>query len=221
MHVLNQFKRVQMDIWMSVTDPTKERNIYAHANRLARDIFWMRLERLFRYLCAWSNPMDRVLDFGGGSGAFLPSLAGFYDSVTIVDLDAADAINIAHKMRINNVEILQQNVFAYSPEEKFDVVILADVLEHFKELDAPIAWIKKNLNENGKLFVSLPTENWVYELGRFLVGKQKPADHYHSSSEVLKKLQEHSFVIKEKCYSPNYLVPIPLFEIAVLEHVRL
>lgn len=221
MYIVNKFKRVQMDIWISVTDPTKERNIYAHTNRLARDIFWKRLEKLFYYLRTQSNSMARVLDFGGGSGAFLPSLACFYEAVTIVDLDASDAISIANKMSISNVKIIQQNIFTYTPEEKFDVVILADVLEHFKELDSPINWIKKNLNENGKLFVSLPTENWVYELGRFLVGKQKPADHYHSSTEVLKRLQEHSFVIKEKCYSPDYLIQIPLFEIAVLEHAQL
>ena len=108
---MNQFKRVRMDIWMSVTDPTKERNIYAHANRLARDIFWQRLEKLFYYLRTRSNSTDRVLDFGGGSGAFLPALAGFYATVTIVDLDASDALSIANKMSLSNVKIIQQNIF--------------------------------------------------------------------------------------------------------------
>ena len=63
--------------------------IYTNANPLVRWIFWKRLATLLKF----SREVERrrVLDFGCGEGAFLPSLCRNFKDVVAVDVDVAAA----------------------------------------------------------------------------------------------------------------------------------
>lgn len=209
--------RIDRDTLLKLTDPDKERNIYTHPLWLARDIFWQRLEYAFKYLKQYTKKDMKVLDFGGGSGVFSKALSSFYDNVSVIDLDVEEAKNIISYYDIKNVTLINQDINKFEMDGKYDLIIATDVLEHFKELEFPISFFNKFLKNDGMLLVTLPTENWVYELGRKVVNKQKPADHYHSSKEVIEFLEQNNFVEIDKMFVPRYILPIPLFEVAIFK----
>lgn len=218
-HLIRKKTRIDMEILREVTNLEQERNIYIHPNALARDIFWQRLEWLYRYLLDFTSPADRLLDLGGGSGAFLQALSGYFHKVDLLDLDPSDARAIIDRLSLANVEVFSGDMTTFRPDHRYDVIIMADVLEHFEDTEVPLQCVKRLFSvEGGTLIVSLPTENWLYLLGRLVVRKQKPVDHYHSSREVLDFLQEHELRLVARRYSPQYCgIRLPLFDIAVFE----
>lgn len=209
--------RTDRETLVQLTDETKERNIYTHPLFLARDIFWQRLEYAFKYLEKYTSESDNVLDFGGGSGVFGKKLSSYYENLSIIDLDVEDAKNIIEYFKIDNISLINEDINKFQADEKFDVIIATDVLEHFYELSQPIKFFNKFLKNEGYLLVTLPTENWVYELGRKVVNKTKPEDHYHTSQEVISFLEKNNFKLVEKMFVPKYIVSIPLFEVVIFK----
>jgi len=207
--------RINRKTLLKLTDPNKERNIYTHPFALARDIFWQRLDYAYKYLQKYTKQNISVLDFGGGSGVFGKSLASYYHSLSIIDLDTQEAQNIIDYYDIKNITLYNENIKNFKSDSKYDLIIATDVLEHFEDLDIPIDFFYKFLNKGGMLLVTLPTENWVYELGRKVVNKTKPLDHYHKSEYVIEFLKEHNFKEIEKTFVPKYFISIPLFEVAI------
>jgi 2-polyprenyl-3-methyl-5-hydroxy-6-metoxy-1,4-benzoquinol methylase len=209
--------RIPVDILNKYTNPAQERNIYVHPNPLARDIFWSRLERVFKYLQKYTKPTDKFLDFGGGSGVFNLACSKYYNQVDVIDLDNSDAQKLKDFYKLDNVNLITQDISKWKPETPYDVVIATDVLEHFADLTLPLDFMKANIRRAGLLVVSLPTENWIYELGRKLVNKTKPVDHYHTSAHVIATIKKNGFREVKRSFVPQYVVPVPLFEIAVFE----
>lgn len=209
--------RIDKNILLKLTDKDKERNIYTHPLFLARDIFWQRLEYAFKFLKKHTQKNIRVLDFGGGSGMFAKALSQHYDDLTIIDLDTTEAENIKAHFNLDNITIVNEDINHFSTDDTFDLIIATDVLEHFEDLNIPLAFFKKFLKDDGLLLVTLPTENRLYEFGRVLINKTKPKDHYHMSKDVLTFLTSNHFTIIDKKFVPRYVVPIPLFEVAILQ----
>ncbi len=211
--------RIPKEILVKITDVSQERNIYVHPNGVARDIFWQRLEKIDRFLQRYADPDDRALDFGGGSGAFCVALSRFFSSTDILDLDCSDAKKIIDYFGISNVNLITGDICKIKMANLYDVIIAADVLEHFNDLNVPLKFFNENLSKKGLLFISVPTENWLYILGRLIVSKKKPVDHYHSSKAVIDFLRLNGFQIIRRKYVPRYLFPIPLFDIVVLKYL--
>jgi len=210
--------RIDRDVLLKLSDPHKERNIYTHPLSLARDIFWQRLEYAFKYLEKYTTKDYKVLDFGGGSGVFCKTLSSYYTDVSIIDLDVEEAKNIISYYNIGNVTLINEDINTFEMDGQYDLIIATDVLEHFLDLKQPVEFFNKFLKSGGILLVTLPTENWVYELGRKVVNKQKPDDHYHSSKHVIDFLKQNNFKEINKRFIPKYIFPIPLFEVAIFKY---
>lgn len=210
--------RIDRKKMLTLSSSSKERNIYTHPFFIARDIFWQRLEKVFDYLDRSTNKTDNVLDFGGGSGVFCKALSQFYNKITIIDLDTEEAENIIKHYHLDNVECINSDINKYTSKERYDIIIATDVLEHFKDLSEPLNFFRKFFACNGLLIVTLPTENKLYEIGRRVINKKKPVDHYHKSRDVIAFLQKHEFEIIESSYIPKYIIPIPLFEFVVFRY---
>lgn len=208
--------RIPADVMRRITDVHQERNIYVHPNPLARDIFWQRLEVLIGLIRAHARPTARVLDFGGGSGAFLKALTAYFAHVDLVDLEPADAIAIRDHLGLANVTIHPADIRTFAPSTPYDVIIAADVLEHFQDLSVPLSFVQQYLAVGGLLCVSLPSENALYRLGRVVTRKTKPLDHYHSAAQVLTDLRSQGFTTVAHRWAPRYGLPLPLFDIAIL-----
>jgi 2-polyprenyl-3-methyl-5-hydroxy-6-metoxy-1,4-benzoquinol methylase len=210
------FTPIPPDTLVRITDAAHERNIYAHPNALARGIFWQRLAVGLRTLQAHAQRDSDVLDFGGGSGAFLPSLAAAFRHVTVLDRDLGDARRVAAHYALANVELQEVDVERAPPARCYGVVVAMDVLEHFLDPEVPRRHLDACLEPGGLLLVSLPTENWLYRLGRLIVRKQKPADHYHPAHALIRYYRDAGYTLLAHRYVPRLLgLAVPLFSIAL------
>ena len=194
----------------------QERNIYIHPNPLAREIFWQRIERLGKLLENHIEPSQRGLDFGGGSGSLVPFWTQWGGAVDLVDLDVGDSSRLAEHFQCHNLQIIEADI-AQHHVAPYDFIVAADVLEHFPSLEFPVQHLDRLLKPGGKLFISVPTENFLYELGRKVVGKSKPVDHFHSSAKIVNFLKNSGFKLVRSEYVPRFsMVALPLFQICVL-----
>lgn len=160
-------------------------SLYYHPNPVLRRAFWERLRAIHRQMDRLDIRGGRALDFGGGGGVFLPTLAARFDETTCIDRDAREARQVAARYRLGNVRIDETNILtADYGAAAFDVVVAADVLEHFPDLAPPTAQIMRWLKPGGRLFTSLPTESGLYALARRIFGVAPPPDHYHNAAGV-------------------------------------
>jgi len=209
--------RIEVKELSSLMTPTMERSMYLHPNPLAREIFWQRLDEVYRLVRGLPAECTRhCLDLGGGTGVLARTIAGCFDHYTIVDLEPEDARRVIDHFGNPNVEILSENIFDHRPRDLYTTIIAADVLEHFEELDLICQKVDALLAPGGRLVVSLPTENALYRVGRIVLRKSKPADHYHDSREVIEALQRRGLRLLEKSWIPSFGIPLPLFDIAIL-----
>lgn len=190
--------------------------MYAHPNPIARAIFWQRLATGYRLLANYAPKDAGVLDFGGGSGVFLPTLAGHFREVSVIDRDAEDARRVASYYSLAGIHIYECDITRWPENCSYDVVIAMDVLEHFSDNAVPREFLKKHLRRGGLLLVSLPTENWIYRMGRAVLRKSKPIDHYHPATTLMRHYQEHGYSLLADRYVPCAgPLAVPLFQIGV------
>ncbi len=186
--------------------------LYYADNYLLRRMFWQRLYRLNWLMNRSLESRDSCLDFGGGTGVLLPTLANSFRKVSLVDLEARQAELVKSHYGLDNVEIFQADAasldFRATP---FDAAVAADVLEHFKDLTVPVNLLCSWIRPGGMLFTSLPTENYVYVFLRKVFKVEKPWDHYHTGYEVEAHLLNSEFQrVKTSCV-PLHLKVAPLY----------
>lgn len=207
-----RFVEIEQSIYRQITPLGDERtDFYRSNNPVIRWIFWDRLRQIAK-LMHRVKVHGRCLDFGGGSGVFLPTLSAHFNQVTCIDLDAHLAQKITHRLALANVEILEKDI-SEPDETKYNSIVAADVLEHFSDLYIPIEAIQRRLAKDGWLFTSLPTETLFYSAIRWVIRKKKPADHYHSAYEVEAFLQKSGFVRAHHTEIPIHMLA-PLFLIS-------
>lgn len=186
--------------------------VYFHNNVGVRSLFWDRLDKIAGFII--NNPNIRretCLDFGGGSGIFLPTLCKLFKKVILVDLDPSQAILIKEKYKLDNCEILQADVFKCDFKD-IDCIIAADVIEHFQDTGAIVLQLKKFMSKETFLITSLPTENWFYEFLRFLFKQEKPIDHYFGADQIEGVITNMGFTTQKRVRIP-FPVLFDLFSI--------
>lgn len=158
--------------------------VYFHNNSGVRWLFWERLNKISGFILQNPNIKRGIcLDFGGGSGIFLPTLSKLFKKVILVDLDPSQAILIKEKYKLDNCEIITADIFK-SEFTDIDCIIAADVIEHFMDTDAVVSQLKGFMGKDTYLLTSLPTENWFYEFLRTVFKQKKPIDHYYGADQI-------------------------------------
>jgi 2-polyprenyl-3-methyl-5-hydroxy-6-metoxy-1,4-benzoquinol methylase len=131
-----------------------------------------------------------------------------------IDIELVEAPKIVEHYALKNVQLTSADIYTAEFDERFDAVVAADVLEHFKTLEKPLSQIHRWLKDDGLLFTSLPTENFFTRFTRVLGRYTKPWDHYHSGEEVEEILRCQGF---RKIYGGTILRLFPLYLIGVWE----
>lgn len=157
---------------------------YLHSNPMLRWMAWRRLEviaALFRSAVQQRGAaFGRVVDFGCGSGVLFDELSRHANDVIGVDLVLEPARLLLDEWQLEKVRLMdpdaaQEEIAAGS----VDAVVAAEVLEHIDPLDGTLDFFRSRLTRDGTLFVSVPTENALYRMGRRIAGFE---DHYHESN---------------------------------------
>jgi 2-polyprenyl-3-methyl-5-hydroxy-6-metoxy-1,4-benzoquinol methylase len=186
---------------------------YSYINPIIGIVYWRKLKDVFNYLK--KKRWEQILEIGCGFGFLLPSLCQIGSRVIGCDIESA--FNVCEKTtlrefekRYANLELKKidaRSLSNYIDENSCDVIIAISVLEHIDDYNRAIMEIRKCLKPNG-IFVSvLPSENWLYMLGRKLVG-YKGDYHKHYDYEKMQSSLRRNFKEVKKRHSP---FGIPLF----------
>lgn len=156
---------------------------YLHRNPLLRWMAWRRLEVIAANVRGDARrrggTFGRVLDFGCGSGVLLDELSRVATHVDGVDIVLDPARLLKDEWQLDKVTLMDPDAASQNtPPRSIDAIVAAEVLEHIDPLDDTLAFFRRSLARDGRLYVSVPTENALYKLGRRIAGFD---DHYHES----------------------------------------
>lgn len=96
----------------------------------------------------------KILEIGGGSGNTLLYLKENKIAAEIHMVDIMDLV--ANKEAFDSIQIIDIEEESLQTDERFDIIILADVLEHLKDPMAVISQLKEFLKKGGAFLVSIP-----------------------------------------------------------------
>lgn len=179
---------------MSGALTTEERNemaipSYLHPNPLMRWMAWRRVEVLARHMeqvFAQRSASDHapiVMDFGCGTGVLFRETNRHASRIYGVDLILDAAQLLVDEWRLDGVTLLTPvEAERKIPQKGVDLILAAEVLEHLSSLDETLRFFASRLRPDGRLLISVPTENLVYRLGRKLAGFRGEYHVSHASA---------------------------------------
>lgn len=153
---------------------------YLHSNPLIRWLMWRRYEVIAEFAAV--GAAKSVVEFGCGTGMFLPELSHRYPRVVAIDLFPQFAKRLVEKQKLSVTFVDNLGDLA---DESVDLIIAADVLEHITELTPYLMLFNQKLRPGGRLLISGPTESWVYKLGRLVAGFGGKGDYHHTNIDRL------------------------------------
>lgn len=150
------------------------------------------------------NPKELVLDIGCSSGNFGAQLIAdkncIVDGIDIDEADVRIAKNKLRKALVLNIETDKTNELT----EKYDVVLMMDVIEHLVDPISSLKKIRKLLKPNGRLIFSVPNMAHVSVRLDLLLGKFEYRQiglldfthlHFYTQDTLTKTLNNAGYVI--------------------------
>lgn len=163
-------------------------NLHSHAEDLERieeSDFWSKVKaKLVLKLVEGKN----ILDVGCASGRLSKSLIDRGYNVTAIDTDYK-AVEISKKKGINS---FVADISEWQTDQKFDCIILGDVLEHIQDDKEAIRKIYNMLNPNGCIVVNVPAYQALFSKHDLALGHKRR----YSNKELKTKLKESGFNIE-------------------------
>jgi 2-polyprenyl-3-methyl-5-hydroxy-6-metoxy-1,4-benzoquinol methylase len=103
---------------------------------------------------------DTVLDIGCGNGALTYDVARKARKVVGIDLNEQNISIAKRKFSRENIEYVYGNALTDLPDERFDVIILSNVLEH---IDKRVEFLRSSKNLASKFLIRVPMLNrsWI------------------------------------------------------------
>jgi 2-polyprenyl-3-methyl-5-hydroxy-6-metoxy-1,4-benzoquinol methylase len=148
----------------------------------------------------WIGKNKKVLDLGGRDGTLTKHFIK-KNNVTLADIDenALEYAKKNYKVETMKVDLNQSLPFK---DNSFDVVVMAEVLEHLPYPNITLGEIKRVLKTNGKFIGNLPLayhlkDRWQIIRGRRLVISGDPTHLQFLSYEDAQKLLSKFFNIEE------------------------
>ena len=145
----------------------------------------------------------KILDVGCGGGIICEPLARLGAKVTGIDfapnnIKAAKIHSKINKLKINYV---YKDIEKSKLDEKFDVILMFEVLEHLDNWEKTIKNIKKNLNKNGLIIISTINRNLLSKL--FAINIAENILHWipkgtHDYNKLIKPEELKRILLNEK-----------------------
>lgn len=105
----------------------------------------------------------RVAEVGAGIGNFTRWIAPHAESVVALETDPEMCAAI-RDLNLDNVEVVQARLelYAFTANSRFDVAVLIDALQLYKDDMAAIRAAGRLLRVNGHLCALVPAHSWLY-----------------------------------------------------------
>ena len=138
-----------------------------------------------RILLEWIGDQKRVLEVGCSTGYMSREMGARGCHVTGIEVDGLAAEKSrAYCQEVHVLDLNMPNWILDFHERGFDVVLLADVLEHLMMPDVVLQQLHEALSADGKLVISLPNvTHWITRLkilfGQFNYEAWGTLDHTH------------------------------------------
>ncbi len=131
---------------------------------------------------------DRVLDVGCGNGALTYALAQKAKKVVAIDLSPENIRLAKERFSAPNVEYRVGDATKELGREKFDVIVLSNVLEH---LDNRVLFLRQLRKIGPKLLIRVPAldRDWL-TLYKKELGSEWRLDKTHRTEYTLKSLRQ-------------------------------
>tara|TARA_B100001175_G_C19326964_1_gene550542 strand:- start:52 stop:765 length:714 start_codon:yes stop_codon:yes gene_type:complete len=125
-----------------------------------------------------------ILDYGAGSGVNINMLSKF-GKVNIYEPHKQTTNYLLNKYSGKKFKILKK-----ISNKKYDLIVLADVLEHIKKDKKKIEELSKKLKKNGKILITVPAFKILFTKKDIILG------HYrrYSISEIKKIFKEFKII---------------------------
>jgi len=106
------------------------------------------------------NSADMVLDVGCGNGFNTYRIAGKAKRVVGIDIDSKNIAYAEKNFLSGNIDYLNANIMDYESGQKFDVIVLSNVLEHIKDR---IRLLKKIKDMGRRFLIRVPVidRSWL------------------------------------------------------------
>ena len=122
------------------------------------------IEHALRYQWACQFVSGRnVLDIacGTGSGSYTMAKDGNAKHVTGCDIDPKAIRYASIRNKHERLTFLTQNAETFASEDKYDVIVSFETIEHIANVDSFLEHIKKSLSATGQFIVSTPISSMV------------------------------------------------------------
>ena len=154
----------------------------------------------------YNSSIQRILDYGCGTGNLLKKLQKTYQEKVIYGADISDkALEYCQRKGISNIFNLRET----EPQITcFDLVICLDVLEHVDEDVELLIRIKELLRDGGKLLITVPAYEFLWS------GEDYVSEHVrrYTRKMLREKLSEAGFHTNKISYF-NTLLFLPLVSV--------
>lgn len=106
------------------------------------------------------NSTDIVLDIGCGNGFNTYHIAGKAKRVVGIDIDSKNIAYAEKNFSSDNIDYLTADIMRYKSSQKFDVIVLSNVLEHMKDR---IKLLKKIKGMGRRVLIRVPVieRSWL------------------------------------------------------------
>lgn len=148
-------------------------------------------ELRYKWLEEFINNKE-ILDIACGSGFGTKILSKKAKSVIGCDIDKEIIDYASYRYSNNNIEYRVENAEDFKLDNKLDIIISFETIEHLKNVDNYLKSIDNNLKEGGLFFVSTPISSKEID--------NNPDNKYHIQEwgfREFQKLLEKYFIIKD------------------------
>jgi 2-polyprenyl-3-methyl-5-hydroxy-6-metoxy-1,4-benzoquinol methylase len=156
-------------------------NVHSHAEDLERfeeSDFWSKVKvKLILKLVEGK----KILDVGCGSGLLSKTLIKEGYNVTVIDNDSK-AIEIALRKGING---LVADINTWQTHEKFDCIVLGDVLEHIEDDKSAMKKVYGMLEPNACIIVNVPAYQTLFSKHDIALGHKRRYSNLELESKLL------------------------------------
>ena len=160
------------------------------------------------------NKRLNILDFGSGSGVNIKMLSKFgFVNIYEPHIETKKYLKLKYrnKKKFKILEKINQN--------KFDLIVLADVLEHIKFDKKKLKELSKNLNKNGHILITVPAYKLLFSIKDKILGH-----HRRYNKNQISNLFRNFEIIKLTYFNFFLFVPISLiiifFKILNINFIR-